>query len=365
MHNIEIRTINGIEVPSFVENGSKEIAWHGLGERVNDCLTAADALKKAHADYEVAAQPIVALTPEMMLKIETGIGLTPDEVKNMIIEGQRATMRTDYNETLGIVSDNYGIVQNKDAFDFIDLLTTGEFGGSTPVIECAGVLGKGERIFITARFPENFQIDGKEDIINNYAVFTTSHDGMGAVSCMITPIRVVCQNTLNIAFHKNNGKLSFRHTKYVNERMDLLNKENAKNAYRTLNLYQTYTEVFKEKLAALAAKRLTDNEVKDIVAKTMLSEDAYKIFKLSDFGINSDEISTRSRNLVENMTATLYQGVGQNILEPNTGIWLINGISTYYQNTANFKDNTKKFESIMEGHAQNKLQTAYDAVMAA
>lgn len=365
MDNIEIRTINGIEVPSFVENGSKQVAWHGLGERVNGCLTAADALKKAHADYEVAAQPIVALTPEMMLKVETGISLTPDEVKAMIIEGQRATMRTDYNETLGIVGENYGIVQNKDAFDFIDLLTTGELGGSVPTIECAGVLGRGERIFITARFPENIILGSKEDIINNYAVFTTSHDGYGAVTCMITPIRVVCQNTLNMAFSNNNGKLSFRHTRYVNERMDLLNGENAKNAYRTLNLYQTYTEVFKEKLAALATKRLTDNEVKDIVAKTMLSEDAYKVFKLSDFGINADEISTRSRNLVENMTATLYNGIGQDILEPNTGIWLVNGISTYFQNNANFKDDTKKFESIMEGHAQGKLQTAYEAVMSA
>ena len=142
MHNIEIRTIDGIEVPSFVENGAKHLAWHGLGEKVDGCLTAADALKKAHADYEVAAQPIVALTPEMMVKIETGIGLTPDEVKAMIIEGQRATMRTDYNETLGIVSDNSSSSSGKASYisdeigrcsngsfilrQLISILTTGE-----------------------------------------------------------------------------------------------------------------------------------------------------------------------------------------------------------------------------------------------
>ena len=241
--NNEIRTINGVETASFIENGSKDIAWHRLGTRTQGALTAKEALKGAHADFDVALQPIVAISPEINSLIEQGNDIPAEMLKQFFINNRMATMRTDYNEVLGVVGDGYGVVQNRDAFNFIDILTNGELGSNTPTIECAGVLGNGERIFITAKFPESIALSNN-DLINNYAVFTTSHDGSGAVTCMITPVRVVCQNTLNLAFRKNSGKVSFKHTRNVGQRIDLTNRKNAEYAYKTLGPYNEYIEEF-------------------------------------------------------------------------------------------------------------------------
>lgn len=360
--NIEIRTINGVETASYIENGRKERAWHGLGTVYDRPLTALEALQGAHADFEVGLQPMVGITPELMNMINNGQFINASMLKDMFIDGHCATMRLDHNEVLGVVSDSYGVVQNKHAFDFVDMLTTGELGGETPTIESAGMLGNGERVFITAKFPEPIRMAGKDDLIDMYVVFTTSHDGTGAVTCMVTPIRVVCNNTLNMALQNNSGKISMRHTSHVLDRLDLANKENAQMAYKSLNLYNTYKAFFEESLMELAKKRLTDKETEQILAKALLSDDVWKVYKNNNFSLNSDDIPTRSKNIMLNVTDALHTGVGQAQIEGGTGLWLVNGLTTYYQNTMTWKDDEKKFNAITDGSVQKKLQTVYDSL---
>lgn len=360
--NIEIRTIGGKEIASYIENAKQERAWHLLGEVYDRPLTAVEALQGAHADFEVGLQPIVGLTPDILAMIERGESIDPELLQKQIIEGHKATMRLDYNEALGIVSDSYGVVQNKHAFDFIDMLTTGELGGETPTIECAGLLGHGERVFITAKFPEPIRLAGKDDLVDMYVVFTTSHDGTGAVTCMVTPVRVVCNNTLNLAFKQNSGKISMRHTAHVLDRLDLTNKENAKMAYQSLNLYNTYKTYFEDSLAQLAKVSLSDKMIETTLVKSLLSDDVWKVYKNNNFSLNSDDIPTRSKNIILNVTDALHTGIGQSNLEPGTGLWVVNGLTTYYQNNVAWKDDEKKFKAITEGSVQQKLQTAYDLI---
>ena len=168
-HNIEIR--NGIA--SFVENGRNEIAWHQLGTRVDGMLSVEDALKQSKADFAVEKQTIYYTTKSIEDILASGKSISSEELREMFmpIEGKKATIRTDYKECLGIVGDGYGVVQNKDAFAFIDMLCSGKMDGQTPIIETAGVLGHGERIFITAKFPEPVRIDNKdENNIDMYVV---------------------------------------------------------------------------------------------------------------------------------------------------------------------------------------------------
>ena len=121
--NIELRN----NKYSFVENGGKDrqhLAWHKLGQVFDRPMFINEALEACQANYDVELEPVVALTPaikaQLDAKDDTPIILDPVELRKMLIPGKAATMRTDVNETLGIVGDTYGIVQNRDAFSFID-----------------------------------------------------------------------------------------------------------------------------------------------------------------------------------------------------------------------------------------------------
>lgn len=91
---------------------------------------------------------------------------------------------------------DYQIVQNADAFAFFDAIVGGEDG---ILYETAGALGNGERIFITAKRPDYICVGNGDDITEKYIFLTTSHNGTGSITAAFTPVRIVCQNTLNAA----------------------------------------------------------------------------------------------------------------------------------------------------------------------
>lgn len=359
-HNIEINKVNGVEVASYVENGRKERAWHGLGQVFDGPLTVKEALELSHADYKVEVQNVFAMTPALQEAMATG-SVKADLILDALVSGRKATMRMDTNKTLGIVSDQYGVVQNCDAFKFIDTLCTG--GENTPVIECAGVLGHGERVFITAKFPEQIIIDNKsDDRVDMYVVFTTSHDGTGAVNCMVTPTRVVCNNTLNYAMYHNAGKISLRHTSGINGRLDLTNKENAEFAYRTLKMFDVYKNSLEQSFQHLRNINLSEKELDDILAQVLLSDSNIKLYRES--GINHPDITSRGRNQFLGVKEAMETGVGQDFGERGTAMWALNGLTTFYQNSAKFRDDEQKFLSITSGTAAAKVQKFYDLALA-
>lgn len=363
MHNLEER--NGKF--SFAENGARQRAWHGLGEVVNEPMFVADALKLCRADYEVKLQPIVALNDEIIEAMNNGGFINASMLRDLMVEKSMATVRTDLNKSLGLVSDKYGIVQNSDAFKFVDMLCSGLDADRSekPTIEACGVLGNGERVFITCKMPKDIILNPRtDDRIETYVVFTTSHDGTGSVRCMVTNIRVVCQNTLNWAMHNNSGRISFRHSSKVMDRLDLLNKENAEFAYKTLGLWKEYEEVFKDSLEHLRNVKLAEKDLDRILAEIALADDAKKVF-LETGNIFHEDIATRGRNIFLGMKDTLESGVGQDILESGNGLWAINGITSYYQNEANYKNGEVMFDNVMDGNVYKKVQKAYDLMVAA
>lgn len=359
-HNIEINKVNGVEIASYVENGRKERAWHGLGQVFDGPLTVKEALELSHADYKVEMQNVFAMTPALQEAMTTGT-VNADLILDALVSGRKATMRMDTNKALGIVSDQYGVVQNCDAFKFIDTLCTG--GENTPVIECAGVLGHGERVFITAKFPEQIILDNRsDDRVDMYVVFTTSHDGTGAVNCMVTPTRVVCNNTLNFAMTHNAGKISLRHTSGINGRLDLTNKENAEFAFRTLKMFDVYKNSLEQSFQHLRNINLSEKELDDILAQVLLSDSNIKLYRES--GINHPDITSRGRNQFLGVKEAMETGVGQDFGERGTAMWALNGLTTYYQNAAKFRDDEQKFLSITNGTAATKVQKFYDLALA-
>lgn len=352
---------------SFAENGSRERAWHGLGEVFERRMFVNEALEACRANYEVKLQPIVALSDEIVKAMENGDSIEADKLLSLLVPNTRATMRTDLNKPLGIVSDGYGIVQNEFAFKFIDTLCSGleSDRDEHPTIESCGVLGNGERVFVTCKMPEDIIINPRtDDRIETYVVFTTSHDGTGSVRCLVTNVRVVCSNTLNWAMKCNSGRLSFRHSSKVMDRLDLLNKENAEFAYKTLGLWREYESAFKESLEHLRTIRVSERDLDNIIAEIALADDAKKIF-LETRNIESEGIATRGKNIFLGMKSCIESGIGQDILESGNGLWAINGITSYYQNEANYKNCEVMFDNTMSGNVYKKVQRAYDMLLAA
>ena len=352
---------------SFAENGKRERAWHGLGQVVDEPMFVKDALRLCHADYNVGLQPVVALSDELRAAMDNGEFINAAMLKSLLVDNTMATMRLDSNVPLGIVSDKYGVVSNAAAFEFVDMFCSGKFAerDNTPVIETCGVLGKGERVFVTAKFPQSIVLDAKrDDLVDMYVVFTTSHDGTGSVRCMVTPVRVVCNNTLNLAMHKNIGRIAFRHSSKVMSRLDLLNAENAEFAYNALNVAKVYTDGLKESFDHLRNIKVSEKDLDNIIAEITLADEAKKAF-LETRNIFHEDIATRGRNIFLGMKESLENGVGQDILDKGNALWAINGITTFYQNEVNFKNDEVKFDNLSDGNVYKKVNKAYEMLIAA
>jgi len=352
---------------SFVETAKGAGAWHGLGERVEVAgdtgINIIEALKKSQANYEVSLQPVVALTPELVEAMANDTMINAGELLHHVIDGAKTTMRMDNYKHLGLVSDGYGVLQNERMFQVLGMLTSGKDMNreDVPVVETAGVLGNGERAFVSMKMPDTIRINtAKDDIVNMYMIAQNSFDASGNFTIMVSPIRPVCQNTLLLAESMAKSKISFRHSRLINERVDMLDKDTAEMAYRTLGLYDTYKQYFEAELEHLRNIKLADKDCEKILAEALLADDVFKIYKENDFNINSEDISSRSKNILTNALDALESGIGQDNRElAGTGLGLINGLTTLFQNTMSWKDRDKKFLSITEGNCYNKLQKAH------
>lgn len=204
----------------------REKPWHGLGTIVSEAPTSADALEIAGLNWRVDPKPVY------------------DE-HYAIIPGYQANTRDSDGSVLGIVSGRYSIVQNADAFAFTDFLV-GEI-----TYETAGSLRGGRQIWLLGKMPERY-IAG--DKVEPYICFTNTHDGSGAVRCCMTPVRVVCNNTLNMALKGAKRTWSSRHIG------DVLNRVN--DARETLELADTYMKALEEEADRLANEIMPMDEVK-------------------------------------------------------------------------------------------------------
>lgn len=192
-----------------------ETPWHKLGTKLDKPATAAEAIEAACLNFSVD-----------LLELRTMHADIP-------IDKHFAAVRMDTFTPLGVVGSRYKVIQNKDAFTVFDSLV----GEGEAIYHTAGVLGKGERIWLMAKLPDYIRVGGN-DIVEKYLLLTNSHDGSGPVRVKLTPIRVVCENTLAMALDGAEQEVRIRHTanaemklKQAHEILGLTNK-----LYAELNL---------------------------------------------------------------------------------------------------------------------------------
>lgn len=205
--------------------------WHGLGTCVENAPGSQEALKVAGLDWKVVQKPI----------------FTEEE---QLVGGFKANIRDRDNQILGVVTDRYKVVQNEEAFAFTDQLL-----GEGVTYETAGSLQGGRRTWILAKLPQRYIISGDE--ITPYLVFMNSHDGTGAIKAAMTPIRVVCQNTLNLALSNAKRSWSANHVGNINGKLD--------DARYTLLYADKYMAELGRSIDRLNQIRLSDQKVYEYI----------------------------------------------------------------------------------------------------
>ena len=295
-------------MPALVESMFyvRQTPWHGLGTRVEDAPTSKDAIRLAGLDWTVDPKPI--------------FDADGDE-----IPGYVANVRSSDNSILGIVSDRYSIVQNFEAFEFTDALVA---DGLT--YETAGSLRNGKCIWLLGKLPETSVLDDK---VEPYICFTNAHDGTGSVRVCLTPIRVVCNNTLNLAL--NTAKRSWS-TKHVGDTTGKLAE-----AQETLGLASKYMTALESE-----ADRLTKIKVSDEEVEAML--DAIYLVKDTD----SDMRKAKIRRLKDNFFTCIeaddikkYRGTAYGVINAVTDFV---GHAEPLRKTSNFEEN--RWGQIIVGH---------------
>jgi len=237
--------------------------------------------------------------------------------------------------------------------------------GEEPLIETAGSLGYGERMFVTCRLGADCYLNGNSDAVKNYVVFSNSHDGSGSVMAFFTPVRVICQNTLNMAIRGAVNKVIFKHTKNVNHRLDWEIEENRRKALEVFSKSVQFSKTFMDKMLMLKGETLTSEEIRDITHKMYLDKKQFDLFTQNNFSVEGiDEISTRTKNQILQFKDALDFGIGQENYR-GTKLWMLNGMTTMLQNDKKWKSEEDKFESIMGGDASKKTQKMFDLLLAA
>lgn len=295
----------------------REVPWHGLGVQVEEAPDSKTALITAGLDWQVEKKDIIVPGCSM-------------------ISDYKATVRTSDNTVLGIVTDRYKIVQNEEAFSFVDNIIDQE----NTRYETAGSLRNGKTVWMLARLP---QVKILDDEVDQYLCFTNTHDGTGSVKVFITPIRVVCNNTLNMAL--SSAKRSW----YATHSGNIVGKMH--EAEETLFRANEYMENLKKEAEDLVSKKFSDLQIARMINEL--------------FPEVKDDMTDRQKENIITAKKKFINCYNMDDLANfrGTGWAFVNAASDYMTHQAMINRNTyneARFAKVLKGG--NLLDRAYDLV---
>ena len=231
---------------------NREIPWHNLGIIVDGAKDATEALSLAQLNWTVTKSDLPIQTPIP----------TVDGVTTITVADKFMTYRDHPKlglQALGVVGTQYQVIQNSEAFDFLNHLVD----ESGAVFETAGSLHGGRQVFMSMKMPEAVSLAGGQDSIDMYLMATTSHDGSKAFTAAVTPIRPVCSNTVAMALASAKSTWYLRHTSNV--------KGKVAQAREALGMFWAYQTEFVETVDKLASTKITDKEIEAFL-KSVIKE---------------------------------------------------------------------------------------------
>ena len=333
-----------------------------IGKDVSDCKTSREVMEKAGLDFFVKKCNVYASMP---------FGIGCNNIVNEIagefshdghiyreVPNAYATCRMDTSQPLGFVKDKYEVVQNVDAFKFFD----DAIGEGMAHWDSAGILNGGTKIYLSAKLPIETRVG--DDLIDNYLVFSNSHDGTSSVNIMFTPIRVICTNMLNSGLKSADAYIRIRHTENAKKKLQR-GAEILRIACKEATSVQEYYN-------SLLKVKMSDKEVMEYLANLQLTEkerelllnydyvNGYKKLILRDYRtMEVAGVSQRKANMIANMFEYYCDGIGQKHVA-GTAWGAYNAVTGFYCNVANL-EGEKRVESLLYGGANSNMIKALNA----
>lgn len=231
--------VANVETMAFVD----QLPWHGLGVRVGDDLTADEMLIAAGCDWTVSKRPMA---------FETGSSSTD-------IKDRWALVRDTDHQFLDIVGKTFKPTQNKDAFEFFEQFVK----AAKLKMHTAGSLCEGRYVWALAETSKSFEIGPAKDKLESYILLVSPHQFGKALIAQQTTVRVVCQNTLNLALNEK-GAVSYR-LPHVRE----FNAAAKRDAGIVLGLANKSFVDFQEQVETLAGAKIKRLDAVDFYSKVL------------------------------------------------------------------------------------------------
>lgn len=315
---------------AFVSFGQP--AWHGLGQIMTDAVSTEDALRQGGLDFKVIKLPNIHILP-------TG--------EELISEDSFFTLRDDVNKVLGSrIGKDYNVLQNQEALNIVDEILQG--GRAT--IETAGAIDEGKKVFICLKVNQDIVV-GSNDAVKQYLLLCTSHDGTMSITAKFTNVRVVCNNTLQMALRQGTG-VKVRHTSNASARLQ--------EAVRLMGMITDNTGINTDAYNKMAETIISREQMFNYFGNIFMT--ATEIGALQSGQKASEVLSTRKQNILTDVLSFANSGVGQSMAMKGNDhtLWSAYNAVTGYVTRKRFSSVDDRANSLLFGSSNDTIQVATD-----
>lgn len=316
---------------------TKEVPWHGLGTYVGDePVLSEEAIKLAGLDWRVEKVPVIGLYDD------------GTEIHECMTDDFFFNVRTTDKKVLGAVQGRYTVLQNSEAFEFMDTLA-----GPKNLVRyhTAGSLKGGRHIWMLAELVGLTIEPVPNDPTTPYVLLVNGHDGRMPLKALFTSVRVVCSNTLNLALQTAEGGVTIRHTGNMMEKID--------EAKKILGFGKKEAERYKE--------------LADHLIKVALSDKEFDIFLEQLIPLADDKPNTKRLNVRSQIKDLWANGPGTEIIGVRGTAWnalqAVTNYNTHHRSVrgaggSDVKERSKRLTAAWFGEGRKLNSRALELVSA-
>ena len=350
---------------------TQNAATLGLGfHQFDGNVNVKDVIHQIGADFTVREDKLVRLPAHLFDHMMEGQPIRIDP--KYVIQTHKATVHDGFDDTIGIVGNDYGTIQNTAAFDLLDMMCNASVTDTPLKIVSAGMVNNYDP-YIQAELPVNARVNGDSSETKFYVFAHTSHDGTSALQLRFSPVRVICRNTYMANVSSKLG-LNFKHSRYAAQRVDLSREANVTKVRERVARLNLFTQEYIDQMNSYALAKVTDKDINEYIMNLFVDDDKMKaLVREHNYNFDIEEVSTRTKNVIDTFKNVLNSdNMGQDFAR-GTKLWLFNGTTLFTSNFASYgnakKDNeatiaNKRFNSMLNGTANKRIEKAF-ALLAA